>query len=307
MQLIKRKKRILLGVAIILLASSFTLTNNVFSKGITPVFTRVVLERDQMVNRYVAIENDKDYEIFVTPKVYKYYPQSEYITDLEEFEEFIIIDTDYFKIPPNSLENINFQIRGNEALDLGTYYNLIVFQESHEIVQEGDIIGTTGNLAHVVQVDLVADSNLERFTEDYSLKFRVVDRGIPFIKPVELELSFFNNSSYTLIPKGEIRVEKRSMNSEPEYIKVNTQRKRVYPNDSLDMTFYVRNWYLEDIIFNKKASLQIQNGIDNGVIVKEIEITGFRNELLYLLTGITLIILLLRFINEDIKAKKQSS
>lgn len=193
------------------------------------------------------------------------------------------------------------------ALDIGTYYNLIVFQESLETNLDGTVIGTSGNLSHVVQLDLVSDSNLEKFTEDYSIDFRVNSKGIPFIKPARIDLIFFNNSKYTLVPKGEIRVMKNSMNQEPEYIKVNPGRMKVYPDDSLDMQFSLEKWYLEDIIFGKKTFLQLQNGIDNGITTIEMTIPGFRNELIYTLVGITITALLVKSIKKDTKAKRESS
>jgi hypothetical protein len=139
------------------------------------------------------------------------------------------------------------------------------------------------------------------------MNIEVVSRGIPFIKPAILKLTFYNNSTYTLIPLGEIQVVKKSGDKEPEYIKVNIDRTSVYPEQSFEKEFEVKNWYLEDILSGKTAYIQIKNGIDDTVINSEIEIPGFLNEFLYILGVSTILILLVQSIKKDSKPKQKSS
>jgi hypothetical protein len=73
-------------------------------------------------------------------------------------------------------------------------------------------------------------------------------------------------------------------------------RVRVYPKDSIELEYEINKWYVEDIIFGKTAYLKLNNGLDDTEINTQIEIPGYRNELLYILTTITVIILLARSI-----------
>jgi hypothetical protein len=125
---------------------------------------------------------------------------------------------------------------------------------------------------------------------------QVTSRGIPFYKPARVKILIFNNSQYTLIPKGELQIVKNRQDKEPEYIKVNMDRIRVYPKDSIELEYKIDKWYLEDIIFGKTAYLKLSNGLDNTVINTQVKIPGYRNELLYILATITVIILLARSI-----------
>jgi len=303
----KRKRKVVLVVITTILVS-FLIPTNTYAETISPILTEVTQSMGDISSGSVEIKNQKNYDIYVTPKIYKYYAQSEYILDLEPFEEFVKIDTDSILIPANSTKTITFQILGLEALEPGTYYNLIVFtQQLDDKKTEETIIGTTAVTSHLVVLNLTTDPNLETITQDYSIDVQVIDKGIPFLKSPKLKITFFNNSKYTLIPKGEIRVEKHSTNKEPEYIKINLDRNRAYPQDTLEMDFKVNNWYLEDIFFRKTAYIKIQNGIDNGITTNEIEIPGFKNEFMYILITLIVILTLARSIRSDIKPTSKSS
>ena len=254
----------------------------------------------------VKFTNDNDYDIFITPKLYKYSPQSEIVLDLESYEEIIEIDNDYIKIPAHTSSNIDFKVKAPEALEPSTYYNLIVFEQVGT-QKEDSTIGANNALSHLVKLNIVDDPNLEKITDQYDMNVEVVSRGIPFIKPAILKLTFYNNSKYTLIPTGEIQVVKKSGDKEPEYTKVNTDRISVYPEQSFEKEFEVKNWYLEDIFSGKTAYIQIKNGIDDTVINSEIEIPGFLNEFLYILGVSTILILLVQSIKKDSKPKQKSS
>ncbi len=278
-------------IAISIALASFLFSSEIFAESISPFYTEDILVSGSNENYSLTIENENDYDLFLTPKVYKYYPKSEYISELEPFEEFVKIDTDYIEIPSNGEKEINFQIVAPQSLEPGTYYNLIVFQQTGQTVEENERIGASGAISHLVKLHLT-DDNSDKITEEYDVSLEVKDRGIPFIKPTKLKLTFFNNSPYTLIPQGEIEVVKRSSNQQPEYIKVNLERARVYPNDIAEFEYEVNNWYIEDIFFGKKAYIQIGNGIDEESMRKEIGIPSFRNEFLYILATITITILL---------------
>ena len=211
--------------------------------------------------------------------------------DLEPFEKFVEISTDPILVPANTTKAIPFQILGLESLVPGTHYNLITFaQQLDDSELEDTATGITAQNSHIVILNLIKDTNLDTITQDYNIDIQVTSRGIPFLKSPQLKIIFFNNSKYTLTPKGEITVVKHSVDKEPEYIKINSDRDRVYPQDSLEINFKVNNWYLEDILFGKTAYIKIQNGIDNEEINHEIEIKGFKGELLGI--GITLVIAL---------------
>jgi hypothetical protein len=292
-------------MAIITLSSLLLSISVIKAESITPIFTQETLAYGESINRSITVQNDYDYDIYLTPHLYKYYPQSEYITELKTHEELVIIDTDYIQIPANSKKEIRFTLKAPQSLETGTYYNLIVFQHSEQSTTQKNSIGTSAALSHVVQVNIVEQFNTEKITDKYDIRLEVLDRGIPFIKPAKLKLTFFNNSPYTLIPQGEIQVVKRSGNKEPEYLKINMDRQRVFPEESFEQEFEVQKWYIEDIIFGKTAYLQINNGLDNNFKTEEVKIGGFINEFLFIITSITVIVLLAFSIKEDTKPEPE--
>lgn len=302
----KKEKRIVLVVIITILVSFFPY--RIKAESISPNSTKVNQTAGGITNETLEITNDKEYDIYITPKVYKYYPQSEYILEPKPFEEFVKIDTDSILVGGNSTKTIKFQVLGVEALDPGTYYNLIVFTKKLDnSANEDSSVGTTALLSHLVTLNLIADPYLDKITEDFDFNLTVIDKGIPFFKPAKLGVTFFNNSKYTLIPKGEIQVVKHKEDKEPEYIKVNLDRNRAYPKDSLEMEFQVNSWYLSDIFFGKTAYLKLQNGIDDGIYTKEVQIPGFKNESIYVLIALVVIMALVRSVKGDIKQDSKPS
>ena len=258
-------------------------------------------------NHQVTITNDKEYDIFLTPTLYKYYPQTEFILNLEPFEEIVRITNDYITIPSNSQKDINFQIIAPENLDLGTFYNLIVFTQSNQSQDQQSTIGASGSLSHLVRLHITQKSEQDIVTENWDVNLEVVNRGIPFFRASTIKVTVFNNSKYTLTPKGEIQVVKRRGNKEPEYIKVNMDRKRLFPEQTFEQEYEVTSWYLEDIFFGKTAYLKIENGLDKNVLSEEIKIAGFTNEFLYILGTITVVIILAFSIKKDTKPEPEFS
>ena len=116
----------------------------------------------------------------MTPKIYKYYPKTDIVLELEDFEQFVIIDTDYITIPANESIEIPFQIIGLKSLEPGTYYNLIAFEPTPQSEENQKSIGTSGALSHIVKVNLVKNDETETVTDDYGIEIQVSSRGIPF-------------------------------------------------------------------------------------------------------------------------------
>jgi hypothetical protein len=306
--LLGKRERIVALVVITITLGNLLYPTKTFAESITPIFTEVSQNIGDISNHTIEIDNEYNYDIYITPTVYKYYPKSEYILELQPFEEFVKIDTDSILIPAKKSKNITFQVRGSESLEPGTYYNLIVFnQQLDNKKSDNTLIGATGSLSHLVSLNITETESLEKITEDYDIDIQVVKKGIPFLKPAILKLSFFNNSKYTLIPKGEIQVVKKDADKEPEYIKINLDRDRVYPEDSYEKEYEVKNWYIDDIFFGKTAYLKLQNGIDSGISTKEITIPGFKNEFIYIVITLIVISALVKSIKGDVKPDSKSS
>ncbi|MDD3474497.1 MAG: hypothetical protein PHP08_01170 [Candidatus Dojkabacteria bacterium] len=293
-------------MAITILASLLFFPQNIYAETISPSLTEDTLAVGETSEHSLEFTNDNGYDIFITPKLYKYYPQSEYVLDLESYEEIVEIDNDYIPIPANTTSTIHFKIKASEALDPGTYYNLIVFEQTGT-QKEDSTIGASEAISHLVKLNIVDNPDLEIITDDYDTNIEVISRGIPFIKPAILKVTFYNNSPYTLIPTGEIQVIKKSGDKEPEYIKINMDRMPVYPEQSFEKEYEVENWYLEDIVFGKTAYMYLQNGLDDTTVTAVIEIPGFLNEFLYILGISTILILLIQSIKKDSKPKQKSS
>ena len=64
----------------------------------------------------------------------------------------------------------------------------------------------------------------------------------------------------------------------------------------------IANYSLSDIL----QLFKIENGLDENVTTKEIEIPGFKNELIYILVTISILILLVTSLKGNTKSKPKS-
>jgi hypothetical protein len=305
---LERKGKIkVLVVVITTLVSLLLFTKTLYAESLVPNITEINLSYTEISNKTLSITNDNDYDIYITPKVYKYYPHSEYIEEINESESFIIADTDSIKIDANSKEKISFQIYGNQALQPGTHYNLIVFTNDLENKKDNTSIGTTAQLSHLVVLNLVENPEISNVTNNYNTDIEIINKGIPFIKPAQIKITFYNNSTYTLMPRGEIQILKHSENKQPQYIKINQDREKVYPSESVEMIYDIDHWYIEDILFSKKAYIKLGNGIDNTLINDEVLLPNFRNEIIYIIITTVVIMIVIKSIKKDTKQISKSS
>ena len=177
---VKRELRKVLVVGIITLAS-LLLPTPLLAETISPSVTEVTQSITDVSNESVTISNDKNYDIYITPQTYKYYPQNEFVEDLETYEEFVKIDTDSILIPANSSKTISFQVLGLKSLDPGTYYNLIIFSQQLDNQKKEDTnIGTTANISHLVILNLTTNPDLEQITQEYDIDIQVENKEYPF-------------------------------------------------------------------------------------------------------------------------------
>lgn len=305
-QFVRKGRRIVLVITTTILVSILNTTLSQ-AQTISPSILEVTQTIGQTTTQTLDITNDKNYDLYLKAHIYKYYPQSEYMTEPQDYETFVRIDTDTIVIPSKSTTTVRYEIVGNESLEPGTYYNLISFeQQASQSNTDDSTVGTTTAISQLVSLNLT-NTNTQNATEEYDINVEVIQKGIPFIKPTKIKITFLNNSKYTLIPQGEIKIVKHSEDKEPEYIKVNIDRNRVYPEQSVEYEYELNTWYLEDIFFGKTAYIKIQNGIDTQVINQEVELPNFKNESIYAVIIIVVLIALVRSVKGDLKPNSKSS
>jgi len=155
-----KTKRINTSLLIItILASLLIFPQKTYAETISPSLTEDTLVSGESSKHSLEFINDNDYDIFITPELYKYYPQSEYVLDLEPYEEIVDIGNDYIKIPANTSSEIDFRIKAPESLDPGTYYNLMVFEPIGK-EKEDSTIGANQAISHLIKLNIIDNPNI---------------------------------------------------------------------------------------------------------------------------------------------------
>jgi hypothetical protein len=285
---------------LILVSLGFFIPSKVKAITISPAYSETYSSYEEQISKSFTVKNDNDYDIYLRPKIYKYYPPADYISIPEKHEEFTIVDTDVITIPANSQKEIGYQIYAKPSFEYGTYYNLIALEIQSSLSQEA--VGAVPvisflSVIHITDKDIKGES----ITDQFSMDIEVIKKGLPFIMPAKIKVAIFNNSKYTLRPIGEVQSVTYKQKQEPEYVKINIDRERIFPNDEYEQTIELKKWHIQDIFFSKTIYTKLYNGLDETFITKEVTLPTYKNELLYTLVILMVIYGLLKSVKRDVK------
>ncbi len=258
---------------------------------LTPAINETFLETNKRSYNKVTITNEQNKKISVTPKVYPYSAKDESLINGDQYI-FVKTDLETFDIEPNSSLNINYEIIPPQNLVPGTYFNLIVFEEvdNNPILKQQNPINTSANLSQLIVLHITEAGNIKGITSDFAnITFEITEKGLPFLKPTKIKYIFQNKTNYVLEPEGEIQIFNIQGKYQPQYIKINKDNSKLYPNDSFEEEIEINNWNIIDVISERKIIGRFYNGLDDNFVTKEV-IT--ENYILYL-AGITFLIFLL--------------
>lgn len=292
-----------------LLRILFTLTviytlcsiSNTYASTLTPAINEIKLAQGQRVLSSVIFGNDEDRDVEILITVYGYNPQTEEIIENSK-DLFIKADTDTFTVKANSKREIPYEIFPVNNQEKGTYFNLVVLSP----IQGDKDISISKGISQLVVLHIIdpQEEVLGITTEDFSTKIEVLNKGIPFLKPLKLKYTVVNNSNYVLNPTGRIEILNKRSNYKPEYVYINTQKEKLYPKEALEKTITIDNWHISDIFSERVAKGNISNGLDSNTKQSEVYIGSYVYELMGGLVLLVGIFILIKSLREDIKKKK---
>jgi len=255
----------------------------------------------------VFLRNENRKDIYITPLVYSFNPQTLQITDNKSYI-FVRTDKDEFKVRPDETFELKYEIVPTESFPNGTYFNIIMLQTQHEdsILNQTNPISLSDSLSQLVVLH-VTDGDVKGITNEFAnVSLEIVDNGIPFIRPTKIKYVYQNITNYVLEPTGEIQVYNKKGSYAPEYIKINKDEEKLYPGGVMEEEFEIEKYALTDVFNERTIVGRFYNGIDENFIIKEIQ-----QETSYMFLGsslvivVSLIFLLKSIIKEKIFSKKK--
>lgn len=269
-----------------------------FANSISPSITEVKLPQGQRSISSVKYENQEEKDIEISLKVYEYNPKMDEIYP-ESKNIFLKVDTDTTVVKANTTSEIKYEIVPLSNQDLGTYFNILVISQVHG---EQNVYINKG-ISQLVILHIVDqyDDVKGITTEDFRANIEVVSKGIPFLTPLELKYTIYNDSQYVIVPSGRIEVLNKKSDYKPEYIYINQEKGKVYPGELYKKEIEIDNWHISDLFSEKYALLSFTNGLDNIQKQTDVSIRPYTIEIFGILGGIVLISLLVKSIKEDKK------
>lgn len=272
----------------------------IYANTITPAINEIKLPQGQRTNTSAIFGNQEEKDIDILISVYEYDPKTDNILK-ESRNIFVKADTDTTVVNANSTKEIGYEIFPLENLEKGTYFNIVVFTP----VIEGENVYINEGISQLVILHIIdQDQEIKGITTtDYTAKIEVLSKGIPFLTPLKLKYTITNNSNFVVTPKGRIDVFNKSGNYKPEYIYINKQEDKLYPNDVLVKDVEVNNWHISDIFTERMATGSFFNGLDSNSKLAEVVIPSYTYELMSTLILIVVGIFLIKSLKEDNKRK----
>lgn len=275
-----------------------------FANSLYPAINEVKLPQGQRTITTVTYENKEARDIEILLSTYEYNPRTdEIIKDSRNI--FLKVDTDTFVIKAKEKKDIPYEIVPLSNLELGTYFNILVLTE---VSSTKDVYIDKG-ISQLIVLHVVDPYGEVQgiTTSDYSVKIDVLQKGIPFLTPVELKYTIVNNSKYVITPIGRLEIFNKRSNYKPEYIYINQEKIRLYPGEKIEKKVSVKNWHFSDIFSERIVIGNISSGLDNSVKTVQTTINSYVYEILGILTIGIVTILLIKSLKEDSKKKSKTS
>jgi hypothetical protein len=301
-----RKFFVKICLILLFLIPSFSLAK---ASTVSPYKRERMITNQERTRETVSFKNDGKKDIYVIPRIYSYNPQTLEITDTQGYI-FVQADREIFKVKPEEVLVLNYEIVPPLNMEPGTYFNLIVFQTQSEdsFLNQTNPVGVIDNISHLVVLHIIeADNAVYGITTEFAqISLEVVERGIPFIRPTKVKYIYQNVTNYVLSPMGEIQVFNRKGKYAPIYLKINKEEEKLYPGGIIEEEFEVAKYDITDIYNQRVVIGRFYNGIDQNYILKE---TSIEPNYIVLVLGIILLlavlILIKAIVNDSSKAKKK--
>jgi hypothetical protein len=249
--------------------------SEISAKTIIPPVSEYLLTTQERREGTVTFKNDSRKEIFLSPVVYSYDPQTLQMSKEDGFI-FTRTDKEIFPVKPQETFELSYEVVPDRDMHLGTYFNLIILEEEVEkvFVAETNPVGAVENLAHLVVLH-IADPNedVKGVTSEFAdVQIEIIDKGIPFVSPTVIKYTYKNVSNYVLNPMGEIQLYSTKGRFTPEYIKINKDQQKLYPGGLLEEEFKIQKDHISNLFTQRVVLGRFYNGIDENLIIKEVVI-----------------------------------
>lgn len=247
----------------------------IHANSIAPPTTEYLLTTEERRESSVTFKNNSRKEIFLSPVVYSYDPQT---LEMSKENGFIFTraDKEIFSVRPTETFELPYEVVPDKDMRPGTYFNLIILETEEEkvFIAETNPIGTIENLAHLVVVHIAdPERDIKGISSDFAkVNIEVIDKGIPFISPTVIKYTYENISNYVLNPMGEIQFYSTKGRFTPEYIKINKEQQKLYPGGLLEEEFEIQKDHISNLFTQRMILGRFYNGIDENLIIKEVVI-----------------------------------
>jgi hypothetical protein len=267
------RKTIYLFFCAILLG--ITNPKEIYANTIAPPTNEYLLTTEERREGSVTFKNNSRKEIFLSPVIYSYDPQT---LEMSKEDGFIFTraDKEIFSVRPTESFELTYEIVPDKEMRPGTYFNLIILETEAEkvFITETNPIGTIENLAHLVVLH-IADpkKDVKGITSEFAkIDIQVIEKGIPFVSPTIIKYTYENISNYVLNPMGEIQFYSTKGRFTPEYIKINKEQQKLYPGGLLEEEFEIQKDHISNLFTQRMILGRFYNGIDENLIIKEVVI-----------------------------------
>jgi hypothetical protein len=288
-------------ITLVLLLGAFLGASKTYANSLSPVKQEITIAIGERTTSTVTYTNESDQSQEIKLSTYEYNPRTDSIFENKE-NIFLKVDTDTITVQPNESKKISYEIYPLGNTTEGTYFNIIVLTPT----TPQNNISLAESISQLVVLHLVKAENYieDVTTKDYIVSMDIIDKGIPFLQPIKIKYTLINNSNFVLTPDGNIEVY-NSKGKYPSYTQnINRDRKRVYPNESLEEEIEIIGFNISDLISERTAVGHIYNGLDSNPQNITKSINSYKVELLISVVIIFGITILMKSIKSDYSKKE---
>jgi len=299
----KRSTQIIFSLilsATVFLASS----EKIFAHSIQPSITEIEVETGESFKGFVKFTNTETKTIDIKISTENYLPQE---GEIAAGTIFVKTEKSSFRIGIDQTVKIPYTVSIPETTIPGSYFNVIVFEETTDHSTDESPIGVNSGLGALLAIHALSpiEDTKKTLHRDLDTSLKIITKGIPFLSPLKFSLTVTNPTNFAITPYSDIRVNNAKGGKEPVELTLNAKGEKLYPGKSISKEFEVNSRSLYDFISPRTIVARTYTNMSNNFV--EISKSVSNTDLLLVIPILAIILIVIFRSAKKIKPKKKKS
>ncbi|MCB9789647.1 hypothetical protein H6762_01475 [Candidatus Nomurabacteria bacterium] len=274
----KNSKRFgLLLVALLLISSLLGAlrASPIQAHTLSPFYKDYLLYTGEVFDDSFKFTNTSDEDLTFDLLSSPYNPESEeFSTELDR--NFVTPKFESIKVLANTTVEVPYSVSIPEKTTSGSYFSVVYLEEDKGRVERETTTQIRAGFGMIVALHVVEEGASVKgaFTQLSDILVNVLDRGFPYLHPIQLTYRYENLSDYVFTPEGELRIFDTVTNERLAKERLNADGARAYPDRTFSEDFTFDLWTIDNAFHDLRVVTRTYNQFDDAYLESAVIIPG---------------------------------